>query len=47
MRFSHRRWLEGSDFPRYGSLKWATYLLSLKSLLETDKATPWPRDLNI
>jgi hypothetical protein len=35
LRFSHRHWLEGSDFLRYCSLKRATYLLGLKRLLET------------
>jgi hypothetical protein len=47
VRFGHRRWPEASDFRRYCGLKRATYLLSLKSLLETGKGTPWPRDLDI
>jgi uncharacterized protein YndB with AHSA1/START domain len=47
LRFSHRRWLEASDFLRYCSLKWATFLLSLKSLLETGRGMPWPRDVRI
>ncbi|HYM02908.1 MAG TPA: SRPBCC domain-containing protein [Stellaceae bacterium] len=47
LRFSHRRWAEASDFLRYCSLKWATYLLGLKRLLEGGSGTPWPRDVKI
>jgi uncharacterized protein YndB with AHSA1/START domain len=45
VRFSHRRWARESDFFRYCSLKWATFLLSLKGLLERGEGTPWPRDV--
>ncbi len=47
LRFSHRGWLEGSDFLRYCSLKWATYLIGLKRLLEAGEGTPYPRDIKI
>jgi uncharacterized protein YndB with AHSA1/START domain len=47
LRFKHRRWLDGSDFLGYCSLKWATYLLGLKQLLEGGKGTPRPRDAEI
>jgi uncharacterized protein YndB with AHSA1/START domain len=47
LRFSHRRWPEGSDFMRYCSMKWATYLLGLKGLLEGGEGTPYPRDAEI
>ena len=47
LRFSQRRWLEASDFLRYCSIKWATYLVGLKSLLETGRGTPWPRDVKV
>jgi hypothetical protein len=47
LRFKHRRWLDGSDFLSYCSLKWATYLLGLKQFLEGGKGVPWPRDLEI
>jgi uncharacterized protein YndB with AHSA1/START domain len=47
LRFSQRRWAEESDFLRFCSLKWATYLLGLKSLLEGGSGTPWPRDVEI
>jgi uncharacterized protein YndB with AHSA1/START domain len=45
LRFSHRRWLEATDFLRYCSVRWALYLVSLKNLVETGKGSPWPRDV--
>ncbi len=47
VRFSHRRWLEATDFLRYCSMKWAGYLLSLKNLVETGQGSPWPHDVQI
>lgn len=47
LRFSHRRWPEGADFIRHCSMKWATYLLGLKRLLEGGEGTPYPRDVKI
>jgi hypothetical protein len=46
VRFSHRRWMQESDFLRFCSLKWATFLLSLKSLLETGQGAPAPHDID-
>jgi hypothetical protein len=45
LRFSHRRWLEATDFLRFCSVRWAIYLVSLKNLLETGKGMPWPREV--
>jgi uncharacterized protein YndB with AHSA1/START domain len=45
LRFSHRRWLEATDFLRSCSVRWALYLVSLKNLVETGKGNPWPRDI--
>jgi Activator of Hsp90 ATPase homolog 1-like protein len=45
VRFSHRRWMTESDFMRSCSLKWATFLLSLKSFVERGKGAPAPDDL--
>jgi len=45
VRFSHRRWLMESDFLRFCSLKWATFLLSLKHSVEAGRGEPWPRDV--
>lgn len=47
VRFSQRRWAVESDFLRYCSQKWATYLLSLKSLVESGAGMPWPNDFEI
>jgi uncharacterized protein YndB with AHSA1/START domain len=43
--FSHRRWLKESDFLRHCSQKWATFLLSLKSLVEKGNGAPAPDDM--
>ena len=40
--FKHQGWKEPGEFMHHCSTKWAVFLLSLKSLLETGKGTPWP-----
>ncbi len=45
--FAHEGWREPVEFMYHCSTKWAVYLLSLKSLLETGEGTPHPRDLRI
>jgi hypothetical protein len=45
--FAQRRWKEPVEFMHYCSTKWATYLLSLKSLCETGAGTPYPDDVDI
>ena len=45
--FRQRGWKEQAEFMHYCSTKWATYLLSLKSLCETGKGTPYPDDVDI
>ena len=45
--FAHRGWTEPVEFMHHCSTKWATYLMSLKSLLETGKGAPSPRDVHI
>ena len=40
--FKHEGWKEPVEFMHHCSTKWAVFLLSLKSLLETGKGTPWP-----
>jgi uncharacterized protein YndB with AHSA1/START domain len=45
--FAQRGWKEQVEFMHYCSTKWATYLLSLKSLCETGKGTPYPDDVDI
>ena len=43
--FSHADWRSPSEFMAHCSARWAYFLLSLKSLLETGKGTPFPDDL--
>ena len=45
--FSHQGWREPVEFMNHCSTKWAAYLLSLKSRLETGKGAPAPDDLQI
>ena len=45
--FRHEGWAEPVEFMHHCSTKWATYLVSLKSLLETGTGAPAPRDLHI
>jgi uncharacterized protein YndB with AHSA1/START domain len=47
LRFSHRRWMKECDFLRHCSMKWATFLLSLKYLIERGSGTPAPDDVQI
>ena len=45
--FKHQGWKEPVEFMHHCSTKWAIYLMSLKSLLETGKGTPNPSDPHI
>ena len=45
--FKHQGWKEPVEFMHHCSTKWATFLLSLKSLLETGKGAPSPDDVRI
>ena len=45
--FRHRGWKEPVEFMHHCSTKWATYLMSLKSLVETGTGSPSPRDVHI
>jgi uncharacterized protein YndB with AHSA1/START domain len=47
VRFAHREWREASEFTEHCSMKWATFLSSLKSLVETGRGRPAPDDLKI
>ena len=42
--FRHEGWAAASDFMDHCSTKWAVFLLSLKSLLETGTGAPHPHD---
>jgi uncharacterized protein YndB with AHSA1/START domain len=47
VRFGHRRWREEVEFMAHCSMKWATFLLSLRQLVETGQGRPAPNDLKI
>jgi uncharacterized protein YndB with AHSA1/START domain len=45
--FKHQGWREPVEFMYHCSTKWATFLMSLKSLVETGKGAPSPNDVRI
>jgi hypothetical protein len=45
--FKHANWKEPVEFMHHCSTKWATFLLSLRDLLETGNAHPTPTDIKI
>ena len=45
--FSHAGWREPNEFMHHCSTKWATFLLSLKDLIEKGEGRPEPRDVKI
>ena len=45
--FNHQGWNEPVEFMYHCSTKWATYLLSLKQLVETGAGAPDPVDVQI
>ena len=45
--FKHQGWKEPVEFMHHCSTKWGTFLVSLKSLLETGEGAPFPNDIKI
>ncbi|WP_031512349.1 SRPBCC family protein [Streptomyces sp. NRRL F-5123] len=45
--FRHEGWREPVEFMSHCSTKWATFLMSLKQLVETGEGAPDPRDVHI
>jgi uncharacterized protein YndB with AHSA1/START domain len=45
--FKHAGWKEPGEFMSHCSTKWAVFLMSLKSLLETGKGGAFPDDVQI
>jgi uncharacterized protein YndB with AHSA1/START domain len=45
--FKHQGWKEQSEFMHHCSTKWATFLLSLKSFVESGKGKAFPDDVQI
>src|SRR5262245_60287468 len=42
--FGHRNWKEAIEFTAHCSMKWATFLLSLRALVESGRGAPSPDD---
>ena len=45
--FKHQGWKEPVEFMHHCSTKWALFLISMKSLVETGKGAPYPNDIHI
>jgi uncharacterized protein YndB with AHSA1/START domain len=45
--FKHQGWREPVEFMHHCSTKWAIFLMSLKSLVETGKGAPFPNDVKV
>ncbi|RRR96855.1 SRPBCC family protein [Glycomyces terrestris] len=45
--FKHEGWAEPIEFMHHCSTKWASFLLSLKALVEDGKGAPAPRDVRV
>jgi uncharacterized protein YndB with AHSA1/START domain len=43
----HQGWKDPVEFMHHCSTKWATFLMSLKALVETGKGAPYPNDVKI
>lgn len=47
VRFAHEGWREPGEFLSHCSTKWATFLMSMKQLVETGTGSPHPQDVRI
>jgi uncharacterized protein YndB with AHSA1/START domain len=45
--FKHQGWKEPVEFMHHCSTKWATYMMSMKQLVETGEGAPSPRDVRV
>jgi uncharacterized protein YndB with AHSA1/START domain len=45
--FGHRNWREWGEFMSHCSTKWASFLFSLREMLETGKGRPAPYDMRV
>jgi uncharacterized protein YndB with AHSA1/START domain len=45
--FKHQGWKEPSEFMHHCSTKWAMFLMSIKSQVETGKGAPYPNDVHV
>jgi uncharacterized protein YndB with AHSA1/START domain len=47
LMFGHRAWREATPFLAHCSMKWATFLLSLREYAETGTGKPYPLDIAV
>lgn len=47
LEFDHAGWAEATNFFRFCSTKWSTFLLSIKQAAETGIGTPYPNEIKI
>ncbi len=45
--FSHYNWQQSNSFLAHCSTKWALFMMSIKSFLETGSGQPYPDDVHI
>ena len=45
--FAHKNWREVNEFTSHCSMKWATFMLSLRELAEAGTGHPSPNDVKI
>ena len=45
--FGHRNWREAVEFTAHCSMKWATFMVSLRELVETGTGRPSPEDRKV
>ena len=45
--FKHQGWKEPNEFMHHCSTKWALFLMSAKSLVETGTGAPYPNDVHV
>ena len=45
--FAHEGWREPVEFMSHCSTKWATFLMSMKQLVETGTGAPYPEEVRI
>jgi len=45
--FKHEGWKEPVEFMHHCSTRWATFLMSMKSLLETGEGAPYPHEVEV
>jgi uncharacterized protein YndB with AHSA1/START domain len=47
LSFTHGDWRESSDFMGHCSMKWATFLLSLRDYVQSGRGLPFPDDIAV